>query len=175
MRAQREILQNTLIGCAPIATGFFLALLACALISLCSCKPTKEVQVERVEVPVVVTQEHSTESTKIDIVRDTIRQRDSVIYRDSVYHLVKGDTVIIERWHYTTNHHHYEASNAAARVDTLIKVDSIQVPVEVVREKVVTKIEEVEKPLKWWQKALMWMGLGLLCLVGYKVIKHKWR
>ncbi len=175
MRAQREILQNTLVGCAPIATDFFLALLACALISLSSCKPTKEVQVERVEVPVVVTQEHSTESTKIDIVRDTVRQRDSVIYRDSVYHFVKGDTVIIEKWHYMTNNHHYANSNVATRVDTLIKVDSVEVPVEVVREKVVTKINEVEKPLRWWQQALMWMGFGLLCLMGYKVVRFKLR
>lgn len=135
------------------------------MLLLVCCKPTKEIEVERVEVPVVVTQEHTTESTKIDIVRDTIRQRDSVIYRDSVYHLVKGDTVIIERWHYTTNNHHYEASNAATRVDTLIKIDSVQVPVEVVREKTVTKIEEVERQLSWWQKTKMGLGVAFLILM----------
>lgn len=163
MRAQREILQNTLVGCAPIATGFFLALLACALISLSSCKPTKEVQVERVEVPVVVTQEHTVESVKIDHVRDTL------IQRDSVFHYVKGDTVLIEKWHYL------QGSINVVRVDTLIKTDSVEVPVEVVRENTVTQINEVEKPLRWWQQALMWMGFGLLCLIGYKVVRLKLR
>lgn len=163
MRAQREILQNTLVGCTPIATGFFLALLACALISVCSCKPTKEVQVERVEVPVVVTQEHTVESVKIDHVRDTL------IQRDSVFHYVKGDTVLIEKWHYL------QGSINVVRVDTLIKTDSVEVPVEVVRENTVTQINEVEKPLRWWQQALMWMGFGLLCLIGYKVVRLKLR
>ena len=163
MRAQREILQNTLVGCAPIATGFFLALLACALISLSSCKPTKEVQVERVEVPVVVTQEHTVERVKIDHVRDTL------IQRDSVFHYVKGDTVLIEKWHYL------QGSINVVRVDTLIKTDSVEVPVEVVRENTVTQINEVEKPLRWWQQALMWMGFGLLCLIGYKVVRLKLR
>ena len=163
MRVQREILQNTLVGCAPIATGFFLALLACALISVCSCKPTKEVQVERVEVPVVVTQEHTVESVKIDHVRDTL------IQRDSVFHYVKGDTVLIEKWHYL------QGSINVVRVDTLIKTDSVEVPVEVVRENTVTQINEVEKPLRWWQQALMWMGFGLLCLIGYKVVRLKLR
>ena len=163
MRAQREILQNTLVGCAPIATGFFLALLACALISLSSCKPTKEVQVERVEVPVVVTQEHTVESVKIDQVRDTL------IQRDSVFHYVKGDTVLIEKWHYL------QGSINVVRVDTLIKTDSVEVPVDVVRENTVTQINEVEKPLRWWQQALMWMGFGLLCLIGYKVVRLKLR
>lgn len=164
MRAHREILQNTLVGCAPIATGFFLALLACALISLSSCKPTKEVQVERVEVPVPIVQEHTVESVKIDHVRDTLVQR------DSVFHFVKGDTVLIEKWHWL------QGSTNAVRVDTLIKWDSIEVPVEVVREKTrtVTQINEVEKPLRWWQQALMWMGFGLLVVIGWKIIKtHK--
>lgn len=163
MRVHREILQNTLVGCAPIATGFFFALLACALISVCSCKPTKEVQVERVEVPVVVTQEHTVESVKIDHVRDTL------IQRDSVFHYVKGDTVLIEKWHYL------QGSINVVRVDTLIKTDSVEVPVEVVRENTVTQINEVEKPLRWWQQALMWMGFGLLCLIGYKVVRLKLR
>ena len=132
------------------------------LFFLYGCRGTKTIT-ERVEVPVVVTQEHHTESVKIDHVRDTVFQRDSVIYRDSVYHFVKGDTVIIEKWHYMTNNHHYANSNVATRVDTLIKVDSVQVPV--VTERVVTQIEKVEKPLKWWQKGLMWAGgIGILLL-----------
>lgn len=128
---------------------------ACFLI--CGCKGTKTIT-ERVEVPVVVTQEHHTESVKVDHVRDTL------IQRDSVYYYVKGDTVRIERWHYL------QGTTNVVRVDTLIKVDSVQVPV--VTERVVTQIEKVEKPLKWWQKGLMWAGgIGLVLLVFFITVK----
>jgi hypothetical protein len=44
------------------------------------------------EVPVVT--EHTTVQHRTDIVRDTL------MMRDSIYHYVKGDTVVIERWHH---------------------------------------------------------------------------
>lgn len=137
-------------GCSELIVGFGLGLLACLLITLCSCRGGHEIIKE--QVPVVVTQEHHTESVRVDVVRDTIRQR------DSVYHYIKGDTTIIERWHYYTN------NNNAIRIDTLIKVDSVQVPV--VTERVVTKVQEVEKPLKWWQRALMMLGGAMLIVTG---------
>lgn len=137
-------------GCSELIVGFGLGLLACLLITLCSCRGGHEVIKE--QVPVVVTQEHHTESVRVDIVRDTIHQR------DSIYHYIKGDTTIIERWHYYTN------NNNAVRIDTLIKVDSVQVPV--VTERVVTEVQEVEKPLKWWQRALMMLGGVMLVVTG---------
>lgn len=143
-------------GCSELVVGFAVALLACLLISLCGCKAQKVV--ERVEVPVVVTQEHTIESVKVDHVRDTL------IQRDSIYHYIKGDTVLIERWHYL------QGSTKAVRVDTLIKVDSVQVPV--VTTKVVTKTEQVEKPLHLWQRALMLMsGLALIAGALWVAIK----
>ena len=149
-------------GCSELLIGFTLALLVCLVISLCSCKG-KELVTERVEVPVVVTQEHHTESIKVDIVRDTIRQR------DSIYYFVKGDTTIIERWHYYTN------NNLQTKVDTLVKIDSVQVPV--VAERVVTEVQEVEKRLHWWQKVLICLGglcaIGLCLKIAYKVGKKK--
>lgn len=134
-------------GCAPIAAGFILAALACLLLSLCSCRTQRVV--ERVEVPVPIVQEHTIESVKIDHVRDTL------IQRDSVYHYVKGDTVLIEKWHYL------QGSSNVVRVDTLIKTDSVQVPVEVVRE----QIKTVEKPLSWWQKTRMGLGTAMIVLL----------
>lgn len=142
-------------GCSELIVGFGLGLLACLLITLCSCRGGHEIIKE--QVPVVVTQEHHTESVRVDVVRDTIRQR------DSIYHYIKGDTTIIERWHYYTN------NNNAIRIDTLIKVDSVQVPV--VTERVVTKVQEVEKPLKWWQRALMMLG-GVMLIVTGLVLAH---
>ena len=156
----------TLNGCSELIVAFTLGLLICFIISVCcvSCKPQKEFVSEVIEKPVIVTQEHHTESVRVDIVRDTIHQR------DSIYHYIKGDTTIIERWHYYTN------NNQQLRVDTLVKVDSVQVPVEVVREREVTKIQEVNR-LKWWQKLLMGIGgLSLIAVglfVAYKVGKKK--
>ena len=145
-------------GCSELVVGFAVALLACLLISLCGCKAQKVV--ERVEVPVVVTQEHTIESVKVDHVRDTL------IQRDSIYHYIKGDTVLIERWHYL------QGSTKAVRVDTLFKVDSVQVPV--VTTKVVTKTEQVEKPLHWWQRALMLMGgLALIAVALWVTIRAR--
>ena len=147
-------------GCSELVVGFALGLLVCLLISLCACKSGHEVIKE--QVPVVVTQEHHTESVRVDIVRDTIHQR------DSIYHYIKGDTTIIERWHYYTN------NNQQLRVDTLIKLDSVQVPV--VTERIVTKMQEVNR-LKWWQKLLMGIGGLALIAVGimtaYKMGKRK--
>jgi hypothetical protein len=136
---------------------FYLFLILCLVLTLDGCRGTKTIT-ERVEVPVVVTQEHHTESVKVDHVRDTL------IQRDSVYYYVKGDTVRIEKWHYL------QGTTNVVRVDTLIKVDSVQVPV--VTERVVTQIEKVEKPLKWWQKGLMWAGgIGLVLLVFFITVK----
>lgn len=165
MSENDNILYNVPSGCFSSLIGVFLALLMCLLLSLllAGCKG-KEYITERVEVPVVVTQEHTVESVKIDHVRDTL------IQRDSIYHYIKGDTTIIERWHYYTN------NNQAIRVDTLIKVDSVQVPVEVVRVKEVAKVEEVNR-LKWWQRLLMGIGGLALIAVGimtaYKMGKRK--
>ena len=161
----KDIDNATVKGCSELFVAFALSLLICFVITCCvGCKPHKEVVTEYVEQPVVVTQEHHTESVRVDIVRDTIHQR------DSIYHYIKGDTTIIERWHYYTN------NNQAIRVDTLIKVDSVQVPVEVVRVKEVAKVEEVNR-LKWWQRLLMGIGgLALLALgimTAYKMGKRK--
>ena len=144
-----------------IVAGLFLGAIFCLIISLCSCKPVKEVQIERVEVPVPIVQEHTIESVKIDHIRDTL------IQRDSVFHQIKGDTVLIERWHYT------QGSVNVIRVDTLVKNDSVQVPVEVVRESVKTEIKEVNK-LTWAQKTLMGIG-GIAILAGAIFIAYKIR
>lgn len=125
------------------------------------CKGTKTIT-ERVEVPVVVTQEHHTESVKIDHVRDTL------IQRDSVYHYIQGDTVRIERWHYL------QGTTNVVRVDTVHKTDSVQVPV--VTTQTIEKRVEVPRPLSWWQKTLIIIGgsslIALLLLIAYKTRKR---
>lgn len=141
---------NTVVrGRSELIVGFGLGMLACLLISLCGCKSGYEVI--RQEVPVVVTQEKHTESVKVDIVRDTITQR------DSIYHYIKGDTTIIERWHYL------QGTTKATKVDTLHIYDSVPYPVTT--EKVTTQIKEVNV-LRWWQKVLITIGGIALIVAG---------
>lgn len=139
--------------------SFYLFLILCLVLTLDGCRGTKTIT-ERVEVPVVVTQEHHTESVKVDHVRDTL------IQRDSVYYYVKGDTVRIEKWHYL------QGTTNVVRVDTLHVYDSVPYPVRVDVEKFITNTVEVEKPLRWWQKGLMWAGgIGILLLVFFITVK----
>lgn len=163
MSDDSHILYNVPSGCFSSLIGMFLALLACLLLSLmfAGCKAGKVVT-ERVEVPVVVTQEHTIESVKIDHIRDTL------IQRDSVYHYIKGDTVLIERWHYV------QGTTKATKVDTLHTYDSVPYPVTT--EKVTTQIKEVNV-LRWWQKLFIAIGgislILLLLLMVYKLGKNR--
>lgn len=97
------------------------------------------------ERPVIVEQTHT--QTHTDIVRDTL------IWRDSVYHYVQGDTVRIERWHHVAN------------VSKMIVADTIRdtIPkVVTVRE---TVTHEVNR-LHWWQEVLMTVGIiGIIVMM----------
>ena len=131
------------------------------LVLLCGCHGTKTIT-ERVEVPVVVTQEHTIESMRIDHVRDTLVQR------DSIYHYVQGDTVRIERWHYL------QGTTNVVRVDTVHVTDSVQVPV--VTTQTIEREVEVPRPLSWAQKTLMIFGgvsmIAVILLIAYKTRKR---
>ena len=131
------------------------------LVLLCGCHCTKTLS-ERVEVPVVVTQEHTIASVRIDHVRDTLVQR------DSIYHFVQGDTVRIERWHYL------QGTTNMVRVDTVQVTDSVQVPV--VTTQTIERQVEVPSPLSWAQKTLMIFGgvsmIAVLLLIAYKTRKR---
>jgi hypothetical protein len=94
--------------------------------------------------------------------RDSIRH-DSVYQQDSVYVLVKGDTVYQYRYKYL---YKYQYLN---RTDTVIKIDSVQVPYP------------VEKQLSRWQSIKMELGgwaFGLviafvLIIIGRIVYRYK--
>lgn len=142
----REDLKNVL----RVLLAIVLGMLICALIGGCS---PRVVEVER---PVVVEQTHT--QTHTDIVRDTL------IWRDSVYHYVQGDTVRIERWH------HSIAVNKMIVADTIRDTIPRIVPVKE------TVVREVNK-LRWWQEALCWVGvvalLGSAIIVAVRLRKGK--
>ena len=141
--------QRSLIRVGLVVLSVLLGLLFCLILSGCK---TQYIEVEK---PIVV--EHTTTQHHTDIVRDTITMR------DSVYHYVHGDTVIIERYH------HF------ADVSKKVVTDTIRdtVPQIVETTKVVTK--EVEKPLPWHTKGLATLGaialIGLFISVVFKLIK----
>ena len=152
MSNENNFIYNVPSGCFSSLIGVFLAFLVCLLLSLLFAGCKKGYITERVEVPVVVTQEHTIESVKIDHVRDTL------IQRDSVYHYIQGDTVHIERWHYV------QGTTNVVRVDTVHKTDSVQVPV--VTTQTIEKRVEVPRPLSWWQKVLIAIGGIALIVAG---------
>jgi len=73
--------------------------------------------------------------------RDSIRV-DSVYQQDSVYVLVKGDTIYQYRYKYL---YKYQYLN---RTDTVIKVDSVQVPYPVERK--LTRWQSIKMELGGW-------------------------
>lgn len=73
--------------------------------------------------------------------RDSIRY-DSIYHRDSVYVMVKGDTVYQYRYKYL---YKYQYLN---RTDTMIKIDSVQVPYPV--EKQLTRWQAIKIELGGW-------------------------
>ena len=125
--------------CIVIAIIFSMVVL---LLSLCSCKTQYKV----VEVPKVVTQTNVEQHT--NIVRDTLLRRDSVII------VQRGDTVYHETWH------HLQAINRTYIADTVR--DTIPQIVTVTK----TEIKEVEKPLSRWQRLKMRLGGWLLAAVA---------
>ena len=94
--------------------------------------------------------------------RDSIRF-DSVYQRDSIYMLVKGDTVYQYKYKYL---YRYLTMN---RTDTIVKTDSIQTP------------SPVEKQLSRWQSIKMELGgwafgiiiLFTLIIIGQIIFKSK--
>ena len=105
---------------------------------------------------------HDTIVKKEVVEKEVVKE---VTVRDSVSFLVKGDTVRIERWHYERDYKYEKALQAKIDSLTKLKRDSVSYPVLVVKE--------VEKPLKGWQKGLIWWGvtctLALILFIYIKV------
>lgn len=147
----RQVNKNA-IGEMAARIVFAIALVAAVALLLAIMNGCKTVEVTK-EVPVVT--ERVSERSHIDIVRDTL------MTRDSIYHYVQGDTVIIERWHRTIN------INNTVVGDTIH--DTIPQVVTVTR----TEVKEVNF-MHWWQKALMWIGgFALVGLAIKSYIKRR--
>lgn len=123
---------------------YILAILLMSGVWLSSCR-TQYVPVETVRT------EYKT--------RDSIRF-DSIYQRDSVYMLVNGDTVYLYKYKYL---YRYLTIN---KTDTVIKVDSIQVPYQ------------VEKQLSRWQSLKMELdgwAFGIIIVFALIVVGWLWQ
>ena len=129
---------------------------------LTSCRTVKYIDrtvVDSTEIAVPIT------NTKIEY-RDRFLY-DSIYVHDSIFTFIKGDTVYISK--------NKETNHLINKTDTIVKTDTISVPIEIT--KIVTKTEtcvkEVNK-LCWWQKILMSIGgIVFILIIIYIVLKIK--
>ena len=137
--------RKALTNVGKVLLAICIGLWVCWLLSGCSPR------IVEVEKPVIVEQTHT--QTHTDIVRDTL------VWRDSIYHYVKGDTVVIEKWHNTVRIERVGISDTLR--DTIPRIVTVTE----------TQVREINV-LRWWQKVLMWaviVGIvGVLVVAGAK-------
>ena len=134
-------------------------MMACILlIVMSSCKSKQTVS--EVAVPVESVSRHDSVAKSHDTSREMSMKHDSVWIHDSICIDRSRDTLLIERWHTAWRERVRVDTLLRSRVDTIIitKVDSVAYPVTVRQ----TEIVEVERPLRWWEKTLMWIGVVAL-------------
>ena len=125
-----------------IGWGAIVALfLITAVLILGSCTTTRYVTVPEIHTDTLI--------------QNTV-QKDSVFLHDSIYHMEKGDTVLIERWHTKYRERLVHDTLYQHRVDTIAK--PYPVP------------EYVEKKLSWWQRLRLHLGNIMLVLIGAAVL-----
>ena len=117
------------------------------IIALTSCRTVKYidrtiVDSTEIEVPII--------NTRIEY-RDRFLY-DSIYVHDSIFALIKGDTVYISK--------NKETNRLINKADTIIKTDTIKIPVEITKTVTKTEIQIKEtNKLYWWQKSLIYLGL----------------
>ena len=139
-----ERIAATICHIAGVCLAFFIVFALCAMCS--SCSTTKYIPVP----------EYHT-----DTLIQTMVLHDSIYINDSTVITEKGDTVTIEKWH--TKYVQKEVHDTTY----IHKTDSVPKPYPV------ETIKEVEKPLAWWQKTLMYLGGLLIVIFGIWVWRTK--
>ena len=131
-------------------------------LALTSCRTVKYIDrnvVDSTKIAVPIT------NTKIEY-RDRFLY-DSIYVHDSIFTLIKGDTVYISK--------NKEINHLINKTDTIVKTDTISVPIEITKivTKTETSVKEVNK-LCWWQKILMSIGgIVFILIIIYIVLKIK--
>ena len=129
---------------------------------LTSCRTVKYIDrtvVDSTEIAIPIT------NTKIEY-RDRFLY-DSIYVHDSIFTFIKGDTVYISK--------NKETNRLVNKDNTIIKTDTIKIPVEITKTVTKTEIQikEVNR-LYWWQKGLIYLGLIVLISgIVFLIIKIK--
>ena len=132
------------------------------ILAITSCRTVKYIDrtvVDSTEIAVPIT------NTKIEY-RDRFLY-DSIYVHDSIFTLIKNDTVYISK--------NKETNRLVNKTDTIIKTDTIKIPVEITKTVTKTKtcVNEVNK-LYWWQKILISIGgIVFVLIIIYIVLKIK--
>lgn len=132
------------------------------ILAITSCRTVKYIDrtvVDSTKIAVPIT------NTKIEY-RDRFLY-DSIYIHDSIFTLINNDTVYISK--------NKETNRLVNKTDTIIKTDTIKVPVEITKTvtKTETCVNEVNK-LYWWQKILMSIGgIVFVLIIIYIVLKIK--
>lgn len=133
------------------------------ILSVCACKTQRQVHTEYVYIEKTDSLKHL--SSRIDSLLKESTKRDSIHEKDSVVVMIKGDTVMVDRWHTVYKEHtNYDTQKEKEIVhDTVYQTHTEYIDKYVDKEVIV----EVNK-LYWWQKTLMWIGgigLGLTLIL----------
>lgn len=137
----------------PVITTATIALFAgfLLMLMLCGCSRTTYVPVE-------------TTTVRTDTLYKAVMRVDTVVDRDTVRFMQRGDTVYSEvvRWRWRVKENHDTVYHT--RVDSVDR--PVPYPVEVPYY--------VERKLAWWQTGLMWAGgLLLTAIAGWLVLRRK--
>ena len=132
------------------------------IIALTSCRTVKYIDrtvIDSTEIEVPIT------NTKIEY-RDRFIY-DSIYVHDYIFTLIKGDTVYVSK--------NKETNRLVNKTDTIIKTDTIKIPVEITKTVTKTEIQVKETNiLYWWQKSLIYLGLIVLISgIIFLIIKIK--
>ena len=84
--------------------------------------------------------------------------------KDSVFILIKGDTIYVDRIKWRTRYVNRGDTVYIAKTDTVTK----EIPVEV------EKRVEVERKRRWWETMLMWVG-GLAMVISVVVLGRRFK
>ena len=110
---------------------------------------------------------------RADSLSRILSSRDTVIERDSVVLMVKGDSVVKEVWRWRDRVSVVRDTVRDGKVRAYARVvrDTVSVPyaVEVARE--------VEKPLSWWEKTLRgcgWVAIAAVVLTAAWLAIRGW-
>ena len=186
MGLRKEIPEENLGGCLPIATGFFIGALFCVLLSFCACKPTEKiVEIEKWR--------HDT-TTVVDTVhvKDVVVQHDSVFVKEYVtqykvdstlmnvaykYYTYNPDGGIASFLDYTSSTQHGSTAHTATESASTSVNDNTSIHEETSshsessgHSEALQSKEQTKRGLGKWQKFVMGMGYTFIVLLALGLI-----